>query len=72
MLAANYILAVALSVSKCVCVSVHARRQYLNRKIQFVPKRDVKFSTKSSEQSEHLSAGSVTSDEETISGLLLL
>lgn len=72
MLPANYILAVALSVSMHVFMSVRARRQHLNRKTQFVPKLDVKFSTKSTVQSKYLSAGSVTSDEETISVALLL
>lgn len=72
MLPANYILAVTLSVSTHVCMSVHTRRQLLNRKIQFVPKLDVKISTKSTIQSKYLSAGSVTSDEETISVPLLL
>ncbi len=47
MLPANYILAVALSVSTHVCMSVHTRRQLLNRKIQFVPKLDVKKSPQS-------------------------
>jgi len=72
MLPANYILAVALSVSMHVFMSVRARRQHLNRKRQFVPKLDVKFSTKSTVQSMYLSAGSVISDEETISVALLL